>query len=42
MTTIKRATAAVLMGVQWLLLAVATVATTAADTAEDAAVRLRR
>ena len=42
MTMIKRATAAVLMGAQWLLLAVAAMATTVADTAEDAAVRLRR
>jgi hypothetical protein len=42
MTPLKRATASVLMGIRWLLLAVATLANYLADLAKDAAERLRR
>ncbi len=42
MTTLKRATASVLMGARWLLLAVATLANYLADLAKDTAERLRR
>ena len=42
MTTLKRATAATLMALRWLLLAVATLANYLADLAKDGADRLRR
>lgn len=40
MTTIKRATASTLMGLRWLLLAVASATVWLADVAEDAADKL--
>ncbi len=42
MTVLKRIGAAILDGVRWLLLCIATIATTAADAADDAAAWLRR